>query len=275
MIKIIKMSTEFKQELYIEALRNLPEKIQDVLNKSNWEKELINISRTHRLRIDQTAIVEGALKNLMVGITDVNGFFEDISDLGLEVNVFEALMDEIEVKIMQVLKDKIIIATGGNQDDGTEHSRDSILAEIENEELDARPLASNIVMPGNRTMPGASMETTSVSTAPTTSGTAPISIPVEHREVVTASSTTSTGVEDRLGLRGGTSASMPVSPKPFTLGQDTDPSVQVSISRPELAMGVQSDPVTSGLTKPTMTTAPASQPGQGARVVDPYREPIE
>ncbi len=298
------MNTEFNQQLYTEALNNLPDEIKKVIGESKWEQELLALASKHRLRIDQTATVENGLKNLMVGVIDVDTFFEEISDLELDIDVFEQLMNDIEIKIMQVIKDKIIAVTpGGATLPPDDISRDSILAEIENDVEIERP-ANNIVMPGGRTLPPASMEKVSVMpgmTGQTSVSMTPAAPMTEAQPKVDAAPVQKQPLSDRLGLRDIPAVAPSTASKPFLMsdagtievsksaisegtpktGWAPVPSTAISPQGIPVGMesGIQADPGT-GLTMPTApiaTAAPQAQqtPRTITRATDPYREAIE
>ncbi len=188
-------------------------------------------------------------------------------------------------------------------------SRDSILAEIETDVEIERP-ASNIVMPGGRTLPPASME--KVSVMPGMGGQPPVtmteSAPQAKAEPqIEMPSAPKQPLSDRLGLRDIPAVPPTNTSKPFMMSDSNtvevsktaiaegvlDPVTANPVSIPSapisgataqsqgfsvgMQSGIQADPIASGLNAPTATVAPQVQQATRpvTRAADPYREPIE
>jgi hypothetical protein len=311
------MTREYEQEM--------PSDIMDIITKFDWKAQLRGIVRENNLMLDVGTDLEEIVYMMILGAIKVEDVYERMVDVHeLPEEKVQKVLHEIEDRIFNPLfarlaktdkeDDKSDAVTGGVKlhspvdAESSDVSRDSILAEIENDELDTvQPVASNIVMPGGRTLAPASMEKTSASPSSVNPSVGVSSSVPADTAVRPAVPEPASPVSDRLGLRDIPSSS-PASSKPFSLsGEDAvevrkieipsgnEPMVQPIMQSPErmtaapvasvapsapIAQGIQADPIVAGLTGQTATAAPLAQQTPVASAPksyasDPYREPIE
>ena len=286
------MTREYEQEM--------PEEILKMINEFDWKRELRGIVRENNLMLDVGTDLEESVYLMLLGAVKVEDVYDRMIDTHeLPDDRVQKVLHEIELKIFNPLAKKItgiegyedspedekagsVVLSGAE----TEHSRDSILAEIENDELDARPIPNNIVMPGNRTIPGTSMEKTTATPIVTGAASMPMSdtanpVAIKSTPVgmptapATAATPSPIQSSDRLGLRGDATPSMPLAPRSFSLSQEPVITVDEPTIAPVRVEGIQQDPIAAGLTKFVSMATPALQAAPKTYAADPYREPIE
>ncbi len=299
----------------------MPPDIMNTINQFDWKRELREIVRDNNLMLDVGSDLEESVYMMILGAVKV----EDVYLRLIEVH---EIADEKAQKVLREVEERIfnplfeqLSKLPGDEDDGveitedepvvgsTKISRDSILAEIETDVEIERP-ANNIVMPGGRTLPPASME--KVSVMPGMGGQPPVtmteSAPQAKAEPqIEIPPAPKQPLSDRLGLRDIPAVAPKNMSKPFMMGDSNtvevrktaivegviSPGVINPISIPPAPVpstaipsqgipvgmqpGIQADPIASGLTAPTATAAPQAQQSTRpiTRATDPYRESIE
>ena len=255
------------QQLTREYELNMPPEIMELIKAFDWKRELRTISLQNQLMADVAADLEQSVYLMLLGVVKVNELFERMIDVhDLSEDRTKKVLEEVDSKIFTVLHKKLseledkepepvilkpvsvpsiaTISTNDTQD------RDSILAEIEKEEI-----------------PGIVIS--------------PINKPIMDIKVEEPKTTPSLGViapkipENKINI-----IQNPGVAKPFSFNAEKSiiPE-QPKIVATETVKGIQPDPVASGLNKATVMAAPEIPVQSNAPVTpkapDPYREPIE
>jgi hypothetical protein len=270
--------------------QQMPPEIMNMITSFDWKRELREIVHQEALMLDVGTDLEESVYLLILGVIKVEDLYEDlVENHELTEEKAQKVLYEIEGRIFQQLNARLAKmddddertqkkgeATGTTVVSGAKPadvSRDDILAEIEKDEVPPSAM-SNVVMPGTGTLAPASMEP---ATKPATTSRLGLSDDASAK-------TDAEKPADRLGLRTDAPTGSPVLVTETVMQGTGTGAAQTVPAAPAVPTGkpaIATDPIASGLSKPTVAAAPsqpttvpaASAPKSYAN--DPYREPIE
>lgn len=101
-----------------EAYHNLPDLVREIIDGSEWEKSIRNITNKYKLLINQGLLLEDETLLVMLGLSDPKDFVQTISseaDIDPQVakQIGKDIEDEVFVKIREALQEQ----TGESADD--------------------------------------------------------------------------------------------------------------------------------------------------------------
>lgn len=247
------------EQLIREYELNMPPEIMDIIKQFDWKRELRMIVMQNQVMIDVGSDLEQSVYLMLLGVAQVEDVFERLIDIHeLSEDKAKKILEEIESKIFNPLFKKLSqlddlekpeSITTQAQSVHDPEDRDGILAEIEKEHVESavRPEIVKPIINNTIVTPEIKINT--------------ISTPVKESN----ENTISPGVA-----------------RPFSFNNNEkviikeDPKIIIM----EPVKGIQADPISSGLSKPTIVAAPLNTitpnvPPKAAGAPDPYREPLE
>jgi hypothetical protein len=245
------------EQLIREYEINMPPEIMDMIKQFDWKRELRMIVMQNQVMVDVGADLEQSVYLMLIGIAKVEDVYERLIDAHeLSPDKAKKILEEIENKIFNPLFKKLseLEDTEETESITTQaqgvrdpENRDEILAEIEKEHTEI-VIKPEVLKPVINNIPETEIKINTINT------------PVKESNENVINS----GVA-----------------RPFSFNN----AEKVAVKEPlkiteEPVKGIQSDPIASGLSKPTVMAAPLNTitpnvPPKTAGAPDPYREPIE
>lgn len=123
------------EEILNEKFESLPKNIKSAILKSKWQNEVRKIASRYYLRVDQENLLENNILMLMLGLQDVDGFFEE---MGKEIEddlKLNNILEEVEQTIFAVIKEYLVEDTQEKESNKSNYLKDEVEGSAMDDEI--------------------------------------------------------------------------------------------------------------------------------------------
>ncbi len=130
-----------------EILKNqfdqLPENLKKVIEESDWQKKLADISSSHNLLIDKAASLENETLFVMIGLEPAKDYITNLKN-GLEIDqqTAESIAVDVNREIFDTIKDHLVNFENEIETEEKIPEKDALLEEIEGHMADGSSSAN-------------------------------------------------------------------------------------------------------------------------------------
>jgi hypothetical protein len=235
------MQEKTLEQMIREYEAQMPPEIMDLIKSFDWKREVRTIVNQNQLMLDVGTDLEQSVYLMLLGAVKVDDLYERLTDTHeMPDDKAKKIIEEAEAQIFKPLHQKLL----------------ALDAADEQKEIESKPKGSvpPMIVMGSQSRDAILAEIekepepiTINKPAPLVE-TKPVDVPMQNSGIV----------------------------EPFSLSQTKEIKIEEpALAMGEVAQGVQAEPVSTGLTQPTVMRAPVEQPPVKSYVADPYREPIE